>query len=129
MPWSPDGPAVTTLTRQGWSVDGPDPVAVESRRGWWCLPERTVAATAEASVSLAAVARMSTTLPMQAQASVALPAYARVSASLPAQAAGGVTLAAMARMAATLGVSASALTAATAEQKLYPSSLAVAAQA
>lgn len=39
MAWSPDGPAVTTLTRQGWTPDGPDPVAVESRRGWTWVPQ------------------------------------------------------------------------------------------
>ncbi|RPA58611.1 hypothetical protein EF294_15760 [Gordonia oryzae] len=39
MTWSPDGPTITALTRQGWTVDGPDPVAVESRRGWLWVPQ------------------------------------------------------------------------------------------
>lgn len=39
MSWSPGGPAVDTLTRQGWTVDGPDPVGVESRKGWFWVPQ------------------------------------------------------------------------------------------
>lgn len=39
MTWSPDGPSADTLTRQGWTPDGPDPVAVESRKGWTWVPQ------------------------------------------------------------------------------------------
>ena len=39
MTWSPDGPSTDTLTRQGWTPDGPDPVAVESKRGWTWVPQ------------------------------------------------------------------------------------------
>lgn len=33
--WSPDGPTATVAARQGWTVDGPGPAGVETKRGWW----------------------------------------------------------------------------------------------
>ncbi|MFF0706971.1 glycine-rich domain-containing protein [Gordonia sputi] len=40
--WSPDGPSATVGTRQGWTIDGPDPIATESKLGWWAVPQATV---------------------------------------------------------------------------------------
>ena len=28
-------PAATVAARQGWTVDGPGPAGVETKRGWW----------------------------------------------------------------------------------------------
>lgn len=39
--WTPDGPTATVDARQGWTVDGPDPAGVETKHGWWVVPQAT----------------------------------------------------------------------------------------
>lgn len=53
--WTPDGPTVDTLTRQGWTVDGPDHADAEVHRGWWWVPQSSARHDAVATDSAVAV--------------------------------------------------------------------------